>query len=143
MATQYQVNLQIGAGTYFSQDFYITHPDMSPQDITGCKFTGVLSKHAQSINATKSTSEQMVYKYYPFTMRVSDGVNGIINMTMSAADTTKLSEGKYVYNVNMIDVDGYTTNCLHGLVFVVPAFGSVFDKGVIDSDDLDIPNNFY
>ena len=94
MASQFQVHIRIAAGTDFSQNFYITNPDMTPMDITGSYFTAVISKHSESINAIKSTEEQPVYAYYTMDTRVDNGIGGVVNVSMAGSDTSKWKEGK-------------------------------------------------
>ena len=143
MASQFQVHIKISAGSYFSQDFYITNPDMTPMNITGAFFTAVISKHSNSFNAVKSTKDQPVYSYTTMNTKVSNGVGGVLNVSMTSEDTAKLKEGKYVYNVNVTDINGYTSPCVSGLVFVDRSFGSPHELGVQDSDDIHVDDVFY
>ena len=53
------------------------------------------------------------------------------------------TQGKYVYNVNVTDINGYTSPCVSGLVFVDRSFGSPHEKGVQDSDDVQVDDVFY
>ena len=118
MAAQYQVNIAIQAGTDFSQEYTLANPDKSPLNITGMKFTAALAIHSGALIATESTSTEPVYNVVPFTTRVVDGVNGIYSIHLSASETKKLQEGKYVYNVVVNDVNNIKTDILSGLAFV-------------------------
>ena len=125
MAAQFQVNISVAAGTDFTQEYTVTNPDNSPVDITGYKFFANLAKHPTAIDAAVSTSGSPVYKYVPFTTLVVDGKRGIYNITLTAAQTSKLEEGKYVYNVVMQDLNGEKSNVVGGLAFVDVAFGGI------------------
>ena len=125
MAAQYQVNISVAAGTDFTQEFTVTNPDNSPVDITGYKFFANLAKHPTAIDAAVSTSGSPVYKYVPFTTLVVDGKKGIYNITLTAAQTSKIEEGKFVYNVVMQDLNGEKSNVVGGLAFVDVAFGGI------------------
>ena len=125
MAAPYQVNITISAGVSFAQQFTITNPDGSPVVITGFKFFGNLAKHPTAIDASVSTSGSMVYEYFPFTSRIVNGTSGVYEISMSSGNTSKLQEGKYVYNVVMQDLSGDKTSVLSGLAFVDVAFGSI------------------
>ena len=125
MAAQFQVNISVAAGTDFTQEYTVTNPDNSPVDITGYKFFANLAKHPTAIDAAVSTSGSPVYKYVPFTTLVVDGKRGIYNITLTAAQTSKLEEGKYVYNVVMQDLNGEKSNVIGGLAFVDVAFGGI------------------
>ena len=118
MASPYTVNIQMSMGVDFSQDFYLTNPDLSPMDITGCKFTGALSKWAGSYNAVESTSSEYKYKSVPFVGSVANGVGGVYNLSMDGALSMGLEEGKYVYTVVMEDVNGTKRRVLDGVVFL-------------------------
>ena len=125
MAAQFQVNISIAAGADFTQEYTVTSPDSLPVDITGYKFSANLAKHPTAIDAAVSTSGSPVYKYIPFTTNIVSGVNGLYTITMLANETSKLQEGKYVYNVVMTDLDGEKSNLIGGIAFVDVAFGGI------------------
>jgi len=140
MAAAYQVNIAISAGSNFAQEFYVTNPDMTPRDITGCQFAGNLSKHAVSVNAVTSTSKTPVYKVIPFMTRVVDGKKGIIEISMSPHTTNLIKEGKYVYDVVIKEATGEINNIVSGLAFVSKTFGNlpgeyIWDGGGAAGDD--------
>ena len=118
MATQYQVNINITVGTDFNQVFYLTNSDQSPMNITGHKFYANLGKHSGAIDAVLSTSQKPVFKYRSFETAVLDGVGGIFQIKMSRMQTKGLKEGKYVYDVAMVDANGQVSNAVMGLAFV-------------------------
>jgi len=125
MAAQFQVNISVAAGTDFTQEYTVTNPDNSPVDITGYKFFANLAKHPTAIDAAVSTSGSPVYTYVPFTTLVVDGKKGLYSITLTTAQTSKLEEGKYVYNVVMQDLNGEKSNVIGGIAFVDVAFGGI------------------
>ena len=125
MAAQFQVNITIAAGADFTQEYTVTSPDNLPVDITGYKFSANLAKHPTAIDAAVSTSGSPVYKYIPFSTNVVNGTSGLYSLTMLANETSKLQEGKYVYNVVMTDLDGEKSNLIGGVAFVDVAFGGI------------------
>ena len=125
MAAQFQVNITIAAGADFTQEYTVTSPDNLPVDITGYKFSANLAKHPTAIDAAVSTSGSPVYKYIPFVTNVVSGTDGLYSLTMLANETSKLQEGKYVYNVVMTDLDGEKSNLIGGVAFVDVAFGGI------------------
>ena len=125
MAPQFQVNINVSAGVDFNQEFVIQNPDGSPVVITECTFAANLAKHPTAIDAVVSTSGTPVRTYVPFTASVVDGVGGKYSLALTPAQTSKLEEGKYVYNVVMTDVNGDTQNIMSGLAFVNVAFGAL------------------
>ena len=124
MASPYTVNINVNAGVDFSQQFTITGPDLAPVDITGYKFYAQLAKHPTAIDANVSTSGSPVYEYRPFTTRVISGTAGTYSISMDSTNTSKLEEGKYVYNIIMEDLSGDKTSVISGLAFVDVAFGA-------------------
>lgn len=125
MAAQYQVNLTISAGADFTQEFSVNSPDQAPVDITGYKFFANLAKHPTAIDAAVSTSGSPVYSYVPFATTIVDGISGRYAISLSPTQTSKLSEGKYVYNIVLEDLNGERTSVVGGIAFVDVAFGSI------------------
>ena len=78
-----------------------------------------------AIDAAASTSGSPVYKYIPFSTNVVSGADGLYSLTMLSNETSKLQEGKYVYNVVMTDLDGEKSNLIGGVAFVDVAFGGI------------------
>ncbi len=128
MAPQFQVNINISAGADFTQDFIINNPDASPVNLTGYTFFANLAKHPTAIDAAVSTSGTPVYKYVSFTTNVVNGAAGLYSITLLATETSKLAEGKYVYNIVMEDLDGEKTSLVNGVAFVDVAFGALSTK---------------
>ena len=131
---KYQVNISIAGGVDFSQEFTMTHPDMSPVNITGYKFVAKLAKHPSSIDAVTSTRDSRKQKYLSFICNVIDGQKGVYNLYLPAKSTQKLPEGKYVYNVVAKDLNGASSEVVGGLAFVEQAFAMsdgdyLFDGG--------------
>lgn len=125
MAIQYAVNIQITSGCDFRQEFYLTNPDLTPMNIKGAKFKAAVAKHPEAIDANLSESGNPVYQMLPMHTSVVDGYGGVYSIALSAAETSVLFEGKYVYNVIMIDQAGYKREVVSGLAFVERAFASV------------------
>ena len=128
MAVQFQVNISISAGADFTQEYSVTNPDLSPVDITGYKFFANLAKHPTAIDAAVSTSGTPVYKYVSFTTNIVNGVAGLYSITLLATETSKLAEGKYVYNIIMEDLNGEKNSLIGGVAFVDVAFGALSTK---------------
>ena len=124
MASPFTVNINVNAGTDFTQQFTITNPDLSPVDITGYKFYANIAKHPTAVDATVSTSGNPKYAYTPFTTKVDSGTAGTYSISLSSTASSKLVEGKYVYNIIMEDLSGDKTSVISGLAFVDVAFGA-------------------
>lgn len=125
MAAPNQVNIAISAGVDFKQEFTITNPDFSPVDITGFQFLARLAKHPTAVDAMVSTSGVPVYDYVAFDTAVENGQLGVYSISMDAAKTSLLTEGKYLYNIVVVNTSGDKSPALSGLVFVDVAFGAL------------------
>ena len=88
MASPYTVNINVNAGTDFSQQFTITGPDLAPVDITGYKFYAQLAKHPTAVDANVSTSGNPKYAYTPFVTRIDSGTAGTYSISMTSTNTS-------------------------------------------------------
>ena len=125
MAAPFQVNINISAGVDFQQEFTIANPDFTPVDITGFEFLAKLAKHPTAVDAAVSTSGVPVYDFVSFDTSVVNGPLGTYAITMTADKTSLLEEGKYLYNVVMVNTSGEKSPAVGGLVFVDVAFGAL------------------
>ena len=125
MAAPFSVNINISAGADFTQQFSVANPDRSPVNITGFKFLANLAKHPSAVDATVSTSGVPVYDYVSFDTAIENGELGIYSITMKADKTSLLTEGKYVYNVVVVNTSGDKSPAVGGLAFVDVAFGAL------------------
>jgi len=55
-----------------------------------------------------------------FVCTVTDGANGEITMTMSAANTANMRAGRYVFDVKSVDTSGYVSRVLEGMITISP-----------------------
>ena len=126
MSIKFQVNLEIASGTYFYQTFFITNPDFSPVDLTGATVYAAIAKHSSAVIATK-VMNGMNSAATSLTAGVVDPTSGQYYIEMSAEETDKLEEGKYVYNV-VIETPAPERRLVEatgGLAFVNKAFGFI------------------
>jgi len=119
MASTFGVNIQLTAGSDFGQEFYLANPDKSPMDITGCKFTAYFTKNPGAINAVESELPgSPVYQASPMNTSVVNGKGGVYSLGLPKETTLGFQQGKYVYAVNMTDVNGNKQQVLNGLLFI-------------------------
>ena len=131
----FQVNINISAGLSFRQEFTLANPDKSPVDLTGASFTGALSKYQRSMNAVLTTSTDPVYERIYFECEVVNAQLGVYCIKLTPQQTSKLLEGKYVYNVVMKNINGELLPAVSGLVFVEVAFGAPIEEIIVVTDD--------
>ena len=116
-------NITISRGNDFSQVFFLTNPDQSPVDLTGATFSANLAKHSVSQDALAENGP--VYKFIPFSTAVVEADKGSYAIALTPEQTGDLVEGKYVYSVSMMNVNGVITETISGLAFVDSAFGNL------------------
>lgn len=126
-------NLELVTGCDFYQEFTVANPDFSPIDITDYMFHGAVEKHPGAIDANSADSERVTNK---LTAEIVDASRGTYCIKFPAASSLKLEEGKYVYQVLMVDPAGTTSPVISGLMFVNKGFGIVLDveTGIDDID---------
>ena len=119
----FTVNITISRGNDFSQVFFLTNPDQTPVDLTGATFSANLAKHSISQDALAENGP--VYKFIPFSTSVVEADKGSYAISLTPEQTGDLVEGKYVYSVSMMNVNGVITETISGLAFVDSAFGNL------------------
>ena len=122
MASQFQVNLQMLAGCDFFQDFYLTNPDFSPMDLTGLTFHASMQKHANEKDVVSKNGDRVTTE---LETEMINATEGVYRMKIGRAASVNLEEGKYVYDVVMVDGDGNFSPANSGLIFVDTSFGYV------------------
>lgn len=133
MAVQFQTNIKVSIGASFRQEFHLSNNDLSAMNITGCKIHANIAKHPTSLDAVESTSDEVVYNYIPFKTSIVNGEEGVFALTLDSFQSSKLKEGKYVYNAVLEDVNGDRIDTVSGLVFAEMAFGSISpEESILD-----------
>lgn len=107
----------------------------SPYDVTyldqGTTFNKVITVKDANTNSLINVSGytvtgQIRKSYYSANISgnlvcaVTDAGNGEITLTMTAANTSNLKDGKYVYDVKAVDANNTTTRLLEGILIVTP-----------------------
>lgn len=109
MATQ--ANITIDQGSDYVSDIDLTASDGSPQDLsTTFTVAGTIKK-----TYTSTTS-------VAFTATISNATGGQITLALTAAQTSGMKAGRYVYDVEIYDSNNSTTTrVLEGQVNVTPS----------------------
>jgi hypothetical protein len=105
MATK--ANIIIDQGTTFSTDIYLTDDNGDAFDLTG--YTGVskMRKHYTSSNAQS------------FTVSLNTA-NGFVTLSLTSANTSDLTAGRYVYDVEVTSSSNVVSRIVEGIVTVTP-----------------------
>jgi hypothetical protein len=105
MATK--ANLFIDQGTTFTTIVTLTDTDGNVIDISGYTGAAQMRKHY-----TSSTAKT-------FTVSLG-GVNGTIELSMTANTTANIEAGRYLYDVELTDTGGTVSRVFEGIVTVNP-----------------------
>ena len=79
------------------------------QNLSNYVVTGQLRRSMLSVNASAN-----------LTCSVTDSKNGVMTISMTAANTANLRPGTYVYAIKTRDATGFTSRLVEGVVFVTP-----------------------
>jgi len=81
----------------------------SPVDITNYVFTSQIRKSYYAANVAAS-----------LTITVTDASNGVASIICTAANTTNIAAGRYVYDIYMVDTANVTSRIVEGIAVVSP-----------------------
>jgi hypothetical protein len=103
------VELQIESGATFSTEITVTESGSgSPKDLADFTARSQLRKSYYSTSATS------------FNVSVTDAANGVITMSLPAADTANLRAGRYVYDVEIENSQNTVIRIFEGIITVIP-----------------------
>lgn len=104
MATR--VSIVIDQGSTFTSTISLNDQNDNPLNVTGMIANAEMRKTYYSVNAVS------------FSTNLS---NGFLTLSLSAAQTASIEDGKYVYDVILTDNSGNVTRLIEGLVTVNPS----------------------
>jgi hypothetical protein len=102
------VEIQIEAGATFSTEVTVNDANGFSKDLSDYEVRSQLRKSYYSTTAIN------------FEINVTDPLNGIIEMNISAANTSNIRAGRYVYDVEIEDSEGIVTRIFEGIATVLP-----------------------
>ena len=103
------VELFIEQGSNLSSDLIInTGSSNSAANLTLSMFSARVKK---SYNSSNLVTELVC--------SATDAANGVLNLSLPAANTANLTQGRYVYTVKMTN-DSFVTRVIEGTLFVLP-----------------------
>lgn len=103
------VELEIDAGATFSTEITVSENDGTGKNLAGYTIKSQLRKSYYSSSATD------------FTINITDSANGIFEMGISAANTSNLRAGRYVFDVELENtIDGTVNRIFEGIITVLP-----------------------
>jgi hypothetical protein len=102
------VELTLEKGATFSSQITVKDDQGLEQNLTG------YTARSQMRKSYYATSK------YDFTVVVSAPALGLITMSMTAANTSNITPGRYVYDVEIENNSGDVTRIFEGIVTVLP-----------------------
>lgn len=105
MATK--ANLIIDQGTTYATSINITNENDEIIDLTGCTGYAQIRKHYTSSNAVS------------FSVAI-DPNDGLVTLGLTANQTSTMTAGRYVYDVEIVDAANVVSRILEGIVTVTP-----------------------
>lgn len=104
------VELYIDQGTTFNNVINITDDTTNtPVNVLGYTVSSQMRRSYYSANATAN-----------ITCTVTDAPNGEITMSMTAANTSIIKAGRYLFDVETIDPNGTVSRILEGIITITP-----------------------
>tara|TARA_R100001163_G_C5060168_1_gene196942 strand:- start:1903 stop:2238 length:336 start_codon:yes stop_codon:yes gene_type:complete len=104
-----KANIVIEQGASFSTDIDITDAAGARVDLTNYTANSQIRKHYSSTNATAT-----------FTC-TTGGSNGTVTMTLNYANTATIDDGRYVYDLTLLNTSANTKlRAVEGIVTVTP-----------------------
>jgi hypothetical protein len=102
-------DLYLNQGADYNTTLTLTATDGSLLNVVGYVFTSQFRKSYYSANATANID-----------VTITDGSNGLVTLAMTAANTTNVAAGRYVYDIKMKDVANVVTRIVEGIITVSP-----------------------
>lgn len=105
------VELYMDQGATFNNTINLTDDiTNAPINIAGYTITSQMRRSYYSANASAN-----------ITCAVANATNGLITMSVTAANTANIKPGRYVFDIKMVDTANVTSRVLEGLITVTPA----------------------
>jgi hypothetical protein len=105
MATK--ANIVIDQGSTFDVTFDLTDENGDPLNLIGYTVSSQLRKHYSSTNSVSFSCS-------------TSGANGNVTIALTANQTSSIPNGRYVYDLELTNVDGTVSRIIEGIVTVTP-----------------------
>lgn len=101
--------LTVDQGTTFNASLDLTNDDGSAINVANYTFESQIRKSYYSSNPTAN-----------ITITTIDAPNGNIRLSMTAANTTNITAGRYLYDIKMTSPTNVTTRVIEGIITITP-----------------------
>lgn len=107
-ATQYDIEIE--QGSTFEWEIQVLDTDgTTPLSLAGFLIRSMIRKKYEDAAATET-----------FTVTITNESNGIFVLSLSATETAAIAKGRYVYDVELEDINGKVVKLYRGNVTVIP-----------------------
>ena len=103
------VELDFDQGTDINVDLNLTNDDGSSTNVTNYTFSSTIRKSFYSLNPTAN-----------MTVQITNATDGNVRLSLTAAQTSNIKAGRYVFDVKQIDNTSVTTRVFEGIIIVNP-----------------------
>lgn len=101
--------LTIPQGATYESSLDLVNDDGDALNVESFIFSGQIRKSYYSLSPTAN-----------LTISIIDAANGNVNVVLTAAETSNIKAGRYVYDIKMIDTSNTVTRIVEGIVTVTP-----------------------
>jgi hypothetical protein len=101
--------LTLDQGTTFSTNLDLIADDGTAINLTNYVFSSQIRKTFYSVNPTANIQITLV-----------DAANGIVSLTVDAANTSNIPDGRYVYDIKIKDTSNVVSRIVEGIITVTP-----------------------
>lgn len=101
--------LSLDQGTDYLGQLTLSNDDGTPLDVTGSTFDCQIRKSYFSANSTANLE-----------MAIVDAANGVVSLTLDAANTANIKSGRYLYDIKRTDANNQVTRLVEGIITVTP-----------------------
>jgi hypothetical protein len=102
-------DITIQQGATFAKTITITDDNDVAINIANDSFRGQVRKKHSSTDTEAN-----------FTMTITDGLNGVVQWSLSATDTASMGNGKFYYDLEWVKADGTVVRILEGIADTTP-----------------------
>ena len=104
-------NLTIDQGATFNSDVTVKDSNNNPFNLTGYTASAKMAKGFQSTNTRTSITCTVA----------ADATTGVITLSLTAGETSNLEDGRYVYDLEILQTSSSTvTRVIEGIITVRP-----------------------
>lgn len=113
MLLPHKLNLIVPQGGTFSTTQTILDGNSNPVSLTSFLANSGVSTIRKHFDSCNPTAE--------FVVTVANNLIGQVTLQMDANTSANIYYGRYLYDVNVTDIDGNVTRVLEGQVYITPA----------------------